>query len=276
MNDGRQRPVGRRVGCRVDRPRRLGEEDVVLQPVHVVRRRDNRAAICQRARIPDLERVERLDLELGVADDVHRKQVLTWKGRVDEAQIDRLRDDQVDEVVDHRWRTIGLVVGDAERLILIRLDQHGDARGEHEVVDEIEPIDARAGDQTEMVAQEDLVLPVDTKLGAVVGVRRDRQIVAVESKISAVVHHVFAKRMHVRQVEIDGRRVELERDRRTVEAERQQLVGVAAEDVGVERCAQGLPAEAGLRVAHHRTAVDVERTDTGVHDAVGAGDAARE
>ena len=67
------------------------------------------------------------------------------------AEVERLGDRDVEEVVDHRRRAIGAVVRDADRVVLLRLDHEGHARREHEVVEVVEAIDARAGDQAELV-----------------------------------------------------------------------------------------------------------------------------
>ena len=58
-----------------------------------------------------------------------------------------------------------------------------DARREHEVVEIVEAIDARADDQAEMIRQEDLVLDVAAALGAVVRLRRQRQVEVLKRRL---------------------------------------------------------------------------------------------
>ena len=79
-----------------------------FDPVHVERRRHDRTAVEERPGVADLERVQRLLLQVLVADDVDGQEVRerTPSG----AQVERLGDDQVDVVVDDRGRAVGAVV----------------------------------------------------------------------------------------------------------------------------------------------------------------------
>ena len=85
----------------------------------------------------------------------------------------------------------------------LRLDHERRARREDEVVQVIEPIDARAERPAEVIGQEDLVLHVDAELRAVVRLRRDREIERVEPQVATVGDDVaVGERLNVRQLEV--------------------------------------------------------------------------
>ena len=99
------------------------------------------------------------------------------------------------------------------------------ARREDEVVEVVEPIHARARDQAIHVRQEDLVLDVAAAFGAVLRIRRQRQVERVEAQVAAVGHDVLLlERLDVRRLEVERLGPEVEDDRLAVQiASRQQV-----------------------------------------------------
>ena len=113
---------------------------------------------------------------------------------------------------------------------------------------------------------------------AIVGERRNRQVELVEPQVPAVADDVpGGEGLDVRQLEVVGVRVEGERDRLAGEGIAGQQVVASPLRMFVKKLAwKRLLRVVRLHVAHHRAAVDVERTDPRVHDAVGPADAAGE
>ena len=110
-----------------------------------------------------------------------------------------------------------------------------------------------------MIGQEDLVLPVQAQLGAIVAVRSEREIELVVAQVAAVADDVpLRERLHVRDVHVSGLRVEGKRNRVAGRISREQVVGVAVEHLCESGDAQALAPEGHATVTHERTAVDVE------------------
>ena len=126
-------PTGRRVRRRPALVDVFREEDVVLRLVHVERRREHRPA-GHDARIADFVRVERRLGEVLVAHGPDRDQIHAGpERRVDQPEGERLGERHVQEIVDDRRRPVGAVVRQAERVVLLRLDQERGPRREHQV-----------------------------------------------------------------------------------------------------------------------------------------------
>ena len=195
--------------------------------------------------------------------------------RAEQTEVDRLCDHQIQEVVDDRRRAIGPVVREADRLVLARLDHERRAWREHEVVQEVEVIDAPADDPPEPRREEDFVLNVAPEFLAVVGVRGNGELEPIESQIAAVADDVLGgKGLNVRRFEVVGARVEVEHDRLALGVAGQQVVGVAIQDVREEARVKALFRVVRLGIPHHGAARDVERPDPGVHDAFRTADPA--
>ena len=164
---GRQRPARRRVRGGVPRTLHLREEDVVLRPVHVEGGRNGRRS-AHDATVSDFEGIERLLLEIRIPHRLDGQRIdAAGQRRAEGPQVDRLGYRHVEKVVDDRRRPVGAVVREPDRLTLSRLDHEGRARREHEVVQVVEAVDARADHPPEVIGQEDLVLREDAELGAI-------------------------------------------------------------------------------------------------------------
>ena len=144
-------------------------------------------------------------------------------------------------------------------------------------VDVLELVDASADDPADVLADEDLVLRVGAPLGAVVGGGSNRQVEEVLPEIAAVGQHVVsADVLHVADSKSNVLLLKSNPSCWPVRTEGEQVRGAPVEDVREEVGLERALAEIDLAVAEHGAAVDVERPDPAVQDAVGPGDAALE
>ena len=123
----------------------------------------------------------------------------------------------------------------------------------------------------EFLAEEHLVLDVDTLLVARAAEGRDRQVEGVVPEVAAVAQDVArADGRNVRDVDVERLGVERELDRLAIGADRQQRRRGAVQEVREELRTEGVAGVGRLAVAGVGPLLDLERPDPGVDDAAGA------
>ncbi len=166
--------------------------------------------------------------------------------RGEHAQVGRLDDAHVQEVVDHRRRAERAVVGERHGVIDARLHHERNAGREHRRVQVAELVDPPAEDQAEPV-EEDLVLQVGAELETVVRHRGDGDVEVVAAHVAAVGQQVpLPDERRVADLGVERLRLEPETDRLAGARIRQQEVRrIAVQEVGEHLHPQVAP-----RVAH--------------------------
>ena len=192
------------------------------------------------------------------------------------AQVDRLDDLHVQEVLDHRRRTERAVVGERHRVIDARLHHERQAGREHRLRQVAKLVDTPAQNEPEPV-EEDLVLQVGAELEAVGRVRTDGDVEGVAAHVAAVGQVVpLPHERRVADLRIEGLGLEPEIYRLPrVRVRQQEIRRSAVEEVREHLRPQVAPFIPQLGVAHVRPALDVERAHPGVHQPLGPGHAAR-